>query len=326
MWHVEVWNMFRSRRGTLSYRRAFYCWRSYWWLGQFPIQAIPGWTHTSSFSHTLSPHHHCLSLADWIKEREGKTRRDTYTRVTSCCQHVTFAVVKHQVVCSHNVYLFIRLHLYSRPCVPGSLLIGSSSDGFVLLQNLPCGKGIGNRFHSDKLNTNSSFLFRLGILGGYKYRKKGDWEGWGWSLSLLVYNVIRANQWFDAIASGTSSKMPCHVVSYCTHVITYVLLSHLFSIVFVCFVPVLLLLLLLLWTHSGLVSLFPVAPTPSMYNWWVVKQRYESHPGSLESALKALKRCLVVTGNGEGREGWTGPERWSDSEAEEETIRIEGEN
>lgn len=33
----------------------------------------------------------------------------------------------------------------------------------------------------------------------------------------------------------------------------------------------------------------------------------------------------MVTGNG-GREGWTEPERWRDSETEEETIKIEGEN
>lgn len=43
----------------------------------------------------------------------------------------------------------------------------------------------------------------------------------------------------------------------------------------------------------------------------MVKERYERHCGPLESALKALKRCLVVTGNGLARdepgEEW---ERW----------------
>lgn len=65
----------------------------------------------------------------------------------------------------------------------------------------------------------------------------------------------------------------------------------------------------------------PIAPTLSLYNWWVVKQRYESHPGSLESALKALKRCLVVIGN-EGREGWTEAEIWRDRETGRENKTL----
>lgn len=45
------------------------------------------------------------------------------------------------------------------------------------------------------------------------------------------------------------------------------------------------------------------------------KGEVESHRGPLESALKALKRCLVVTGNGVVREelGEEG-ERWMDKE------------
>lgn len=77
-------------------------------------------------------------------------------------------------------------------------------------------------------------------------------------------------------------------------------------------------------------SSLPVHPEPppasSLYNWWVVKQRYESHPVHLESALKALKRCLVVTGNERcGREGWRhrGREK-KESEGENEWL-IRGE-